>query len=78
MPPRIQELSASVGPERETVHVALWDVSGSQQYKRHWDALAQVSMRWHRRACMQVTRCARGIIAFVVGLIDCVFPAVPR
>ncbi|KAI8472973.1 MAG: rab-like intraflagellar transport protein 22 [Monoraphidium minutum] len=38
---RIQELSAAVGPERQAVQVALWDVSGSPQHRKHWATLAQ-------------------------------------
>jgi hypothetical protein len=38
----VQEVSSAVGPERESVRVALWDVSGGAQYKKHWPALAEV------------------------------------
>jgi len=38
---RVQEISANgIGPGRESVRVALWDVSGSPQYRQHWATLA--------------------------------------
>ncbi|GBF93222.1 hypothetical protein Rsub_05954 [Raphidocelis subcapitata] len=38
---RVQEVAANVGAQREPVRAALWDVSSSPQYRKHWETLAQ-------------------------------------
>lgn len=35
-------MAANVGAQREPVRAALWDVASSPQYRKHWEALAQV------------------------------------
>jgi GTPase SAR1 family protein len=40
---RVQEVGAAVGPSREAMRAALWDVSGSPKYREHWPTLADVS-----------------------------------